>query len=115
MLENTMGFKELVPLFDDVEIDQKINELLAEKARRATPEQKLAPASAFPIQTKVYLHRDEENNYDTAGKLGLSDEATANFKYCGHEVEFQIEVHEDGSSFATHVDKIQLSQPVKMS
>lgn len=52
----------------------------------------------WPKQVSVYLHGDKESNWDTAQKIGLSEEAfTEKFKYALYEVEFNLEVNEDGT------------------
>ena len=44
-----------------------------------------------------HLHSDKESNYDTAEGLGLSEEAQKEFAYALYEVEFDLEVNEDGT------------------
>jgi hypothetical protein len=40
----------------------------------------------------IYMHRSKEENYDLSDELGLSDEASANFKWCCMEVAVRVEV-----------------------
>lgn len=68
--------------------------------------------SDWPKVIDYYLNSDKESNYDKAAELGLSDEATANFRYCCYEIKLTVEVHEDGKSFITHVDKQPLAEKV---
>jgi len=69
----------------------------------------------WPITTKFYLYSNNDNNSALGFSLGLSDNAIEQFKYCGYEIEFTLFVNEDGTSYATHVDGIQLVTPLKMN
>lgn len=68
--------------------------------------------SNWPKVISYYLHSDKESNYEKAAELGLSDEATDNFRYCCYEVKLTVEVHEDGKVFITHVGKQPLAEKV---
>lgn len=44
----------------------------------------------------MYLHSNKETNYDQADALGLSEEAQDEFRSALYEVEFDMEITEDG-------------------
>ncbi len=46
------------------------------------------------MKIQMYLHGDQEDNYYTGKKLGLTGNALENFRYALHMVEFDIEVNE---------------------
>lgn len=51
----------------------------------------------WPRSVNVYIHREKEANFQTAEKIGLSDEATDTFKYALSEVTVTLKISEDGS------------------
>lgn len=65
------------------------------------------------MKVTVYLHRDKETNLDTAQGLELNEKAQDEFMYALYEVEFDLEVNEDGSYRVTEVrDSDQVLRPV---
>lgn len=48
-------------------------------------------------KVSVYLHRDKETNLETAEGLELNEKAQNEFMYALYEVEFELEVNDDGS------------------
>jgi hypothetical protein len=65
---------------------------------------KSAATPKFPLQTKMYLHGDKDSNRETGEELGLSEEALRKFSYALYEVEFDVEVLEDGTVSILAVD-----------
>ncbi len=49
------------------------------------------------MKVSRYLHSDKESNLDTATGLGLDKKAQDEFMYALYEVEFQLEINEDGT------------------
>lgn len=70
--------------------------------------------TVWPLQTKFYCHSSKESNYEQGEELGLKGEALDNWRYTGYEVAFDIEISEDGSTVATHVNGVALVTPVKI-
>lgn len=53
----------------------------------------------FPKRIKLYAHRDKESNWSKGEQIGLSEEAIQeNFVYALYEVEFDVEVQENGET-----------------
>jgi hypothetical protein len=69
----------------------------------------------WPRTTTIYLHSDKESNWELGEELGLSNDAISDeFRSCCYEIEIEVEVHEDGTSFATHFQGLKLSKKVKV-
>jgi hypothetical protein len=50
------------------------------------------------VKTTIYVHGDEESNWEKGEQLGLSEDAIKeNFKYALYEVGFVLDVNEDGT------------------
>lgn len=45
------------------------------------------------MNTTIYLHSNKEAMYNIAQELGLSEEASKNFKYACYEVAIELEVN----------------------
>lgn len=58
----------------------------------------------FPKRTKMYLHGDKDGNRERGEELGLSEDACKKFAYALYEVEFDVEVEEDGGCRILAVD-----------
>jgi len=69
--------------------------------------------SEWPKTIKYYLHGDRDTNFEIADEIGLSDEATGNFKYCCYELELTLEVNEDGTAYISAIGEHTL--PCKVS
>jgi hypothetical protein len=68
------------------------------------------------IKAKFYAHSDKDSNFSQAEELGLRGEAFNTFRYCGYEIEFDIEIDDiTGETHATHVGGIKLEQPLQMA
>lgn len=67
------------------------------------------------IKTKFYSHTAKDSNFETAERLGLSDEAIDNFKYAGYEIVFEVEIDEKtGDCWATSINGRALTERVKI-
>jgi len=67
------------------------------------------------IETTMYLHGSDDQNWETAHELGLSEEASRKFAYTCYEVEVQLQVDpETGIAMATHFCGVKLAQPVEV-
>lgn len=66
------------------------------------------------MKTKFYLHGSKDSNRDLGESLGLTASQIKNFAYAGYEVEFDIEIGNDGQAFATHVNRVALTKMVKI-
>ena len=64
------------------------------------------------IKTKLYCHSSKDSMWAQGEELGLSDEALSNFIYTMYEVEFDVEIDENGYVYATHVNGMKLESPV---
>lgn len=63
------------------------------------------PKESWPKRTKFFLHGNADSNWDAGKKLGLSEEAIrTKFRYALYEVEFDVEVDEDGTCRIVAVD-----------
>ncbi len=51
----------------------------------------------WPKRAKVYLHSSKECMRDSGEELGLQGEALREFSYALYEVEFDLEVNENGT------------------
>jgi hypothetical protein len=60
------------------------------------------------MKVNHYLHSDKETNYELGQEIGLSEDALRNFKYCLYEVEFELEVDENGEYEILKVDGREL-------
>ncbi len=60
----------------------------------------------------MYLHSSKEDNYEIAASLGLSDKATAEFKYAAYEVALDGEITEDGKFTVYKLNGVELKTPV---
>lgn len=59
----------------------------------------------FPKRTKLYLHGNKDSNWEKGTELGLSEQAIREkFAYALMEVEFDVEVSEDGEIKIIAVD-----------
>lgn len=58
----------------------------------------LKPTPKWPQKIVVHLHSSKESMWEDGRKLGLSEAACEEFKYCCYEVGIEVEVNEDGSS-----------------
>lgn len=67
--------------------------------------------SEWPKTIYKYLHSDDDGDYDLAQSLGIKEDRREYFRPC-YEVKFTIEVHEDGTTYATHFDDIELKEKV---
>jgi hypothetical protein len=74
----------------------------------------LEKGMVWPKKYKLYLHADKESNWGHAEKLGLEGDQARNFAYTCYEVEVNLEVHQDGSAFATHFSGVELKTKVKV-
>ena len=66
----------------------------------------------WPKTIKYYLHQDKDSNWDYAKELELGENASHTFAYTAGELEFTLLVNEDGSSYITHVEGVELIKPV---
>jgi hypothetical protein len=67
------------------------------------------------LKTLLYLHGSKESNYETAGELGLSDEASRQFAYTCYEVTVTLEIdRKTGKAKATHFEGVKLETPVEV-
>jgi hypothetical protein len=69
--------------------------------------------SDWPKVVTCYVHTSKDENYELAGDLGLSEEATKVFKWNCYEVVLQLEVHEDGNAYIHAVNNMLLKEPVR--
>lgn len=69
--------------------------------------------SEWPKTTKFYVHGDDENAYHKGVDLGLTGDALRNFKP-GYEIELTLEVFEDGTSVATHINGEELVRKIEI-
>jgi hypothetical protein len=72
----------------------------------------------WPKKHKLYLHGCKESNWETARELGLSDDGdnspSRNFAYCCYEMSLDLEIHQDGSAYATHFNGVELKEKVRV-
>lgn len=61
-------------------------------------------------KTKMCLHGSKELNYDIGKSLGLEGEALNNFMYALYEVEFDVEIAENGDCKILAVNGRELAQ-----
>lgn len=87
---------------------KRINE---EKKRRHEE----AEAKEWPKSHTYYLHANKEDNYDQGRMLGLSPEALQTFSYICYEIELELEIHRDGTTYITEVECVPLQEKVKIS
>ena len=70
----------------------------------------------FPIKTKEYLHGDkvgETDLFDDLQEEGWTEKQLENLpRYLVYELELDIEIHENGDAFITHVAGQKLETPV---
>lgn len=66
----------------------------------------------WPKETTVYIHGDEDSNYETGKKLGLSEDAAETFRGTGYEVGLIVTVTKNGRAMLTAIDGP--SGPVKL-
>jgi len=59
---------------------------------------------------KAYLHSTKDEMYWAGKDAGLSKEALENFKHALYEVEFDLEVDDEGNSVIMKVDGRKLEQ-----
>lgn len=74
----------------------------------------LANGIVWPRQKKFYLHSNKEDGYHFAAEVGLDEEATRAAAYMFYEVSFDVEVHQDGTMYATHFEGVELKSKVKV-
>lgn len=53
--------------------------------------------ATWPKNAMIYLHSDKDSNYEIADKIGLSNKASDNFRYCCSEIAIKLEINEDGT------------------
>lgn len=58
--------------------------------------QEIKSAKDWPKEIVVYVHGDEDSNWDTAKELGLSEEASLNFRHTAYEIGLVVSVTRDG-------------------
>jgi len=56
----------------------------------------------------------KEEMWAQGEELGLSDEALSTFIYTMYEVEFDVEIDENGNTYATHVNGVKLESTVEI-
>lgn len=78
----------------------------------AIEQEEIEANTVWPIKAKFLSHSGKEDNYYLGQELGLKGTTLDNFRYTGYEVEFDIEISEDGSVVATHVNGVALVKPV---
>lgn len=66
--------------------------------------------------TKFYVHGSKDSNWDMASELGkdTDEQFMENFRYAALEVEFDVEITNDGEVYATHVNGIRIQQRVRI-
>ena len=73
---------------------------------------------------KYYLYSDKDGNSNIISDLldegtiqesDLDKDCEYNFRYTCYEVEFQMDIYSDGSSYLTHIQKQKIPEPVKVS
>jgi hypothetical protein len=72
-------------------------EEIAELKARIEELEKPEPSQVWPKIVTMYTHSEKERNWDTGEEIGLSELAIGNLlKWVIGEVEFELEVQEDG-------------------
>lgn len=66
----------------------------------------------YPIKTEVYVHGCDDSMYADGKELGLSEKQLENFFRTAYEVKFTVLVDEEGFAKATHVNDVELKEPV---
>jgi hypothetical protein len=68
------------------------------------------------INTKFYVHGSKESNWDMASELGkdTDEQFMENFRFAGYEVEFDVEITDQGEVFATHINGVRISRRVQI-
>lgn len=57
------------------------------------------------FKKKVYFHRDKENNWELITQAEeLNFKGTKELSYLGYEIEFEVEIFEDGSNKVLAID-----------
>jgi hypothetical protein len=69
--------------------------------------------SEWPKVVYKYVHGDEDEDRTVAESLGLTEDSQYNYRPC-YEVKFTIEVYENGETYATHIDDIELSEKIRV-
>lgn len=95
---------------------QTKEEIDAEIARLTALREKVtAKADAWPKTVAYHLAGSKEDNWDKAKKLGLSKDAQSVFRFCCYEITLTLQVFEDGTAAATHLDGTPLAFPVPVA
>jgi hypothetical protein len=68
----------------------------------------------WPKTTTYYVHSDKGSGWDLASKLGLEGDAAKDLSYICYELALDLEVHQDGKAFATHLNSVPLVEKVRV-
>lgn len=73
-------------------------------------------AQLWPKTVSYFLHGEKENNWSKGEEIGLSEEAIRDvFRGCCYEIELTLQVSENGTAVATHLDGVALTTPVPVA
>lgn len=67
----------------------------------------------WPKTVTYFIHGDDDSAREKAHDIGLTGEAARNFRP-GYEVELTLEVYEDGTSYATHINSEELVRKLEI-
>jgi len=106
------GFDDTGPQKSEAEIEAEIARLGEQLARVKVENAK----KRYPIKDKFYSHSGKEDGMEDAEKLGFKQGTDAYETYCrtGYEIAFDVLVNEDGTVMATHVNGVELVEPVEI-
>lgn len=95
--------------YSDDQLAKIVDEAKAEQKRRKE-------AKKWPVTTRVYIHGDEDSNWEVGKEIGLSEQAILDtFRGVAYEVELTIVVQQDGHAHATHINDVEITIPVQVT
>jgi len=70
------------------------------RSRKSTP---------FPLTYTFFMHSSDNDNYFQGQKLKLSGETLVKFTRIGYEVQFELQINEDGSNKVLSINNVNVS------
>lgn len=78
-------------------------------------EQLVEAMSPKTVTTDIYLHGDEDSNWELGKEIGLKESAREEFYRTCYEVSVTVNVdRKTGKAIATHFNKVPLVRPVEV-